>query len=79
MTGYFYTDADGNELGPYSEQQLQELAVQSVICPHTLLVTVAGSQKVAGQISGLFTNNRHSCEGRNPEGCVYDFPERLNT
>ncbi|MGL4943766.1 MAG: DUF4339 domain-containing protein [Thermoguttaceae bacterium] len=53
MPNYFYTDANGQKQGPVDDQQLQALATQGNITPHTPLETDTGHKGVAGQIPGL--------------------------
>jgi hypothetical protein len=53
MPHYFYPDASGNKQGPFSDQQLQELAAQGMITPYTPLETESGHKGIAGQIPGL--------------------------
>jgi len=54
MRTYFYIDSNGNKLGPYSGQQLKELAARGVITPDTPMETESGQKGLAGQIRGLF-------------------------
>jgi hypothetical protein len=56
MPNYFYTDINGQKQGPINGQQLQELAMQGIIGPHTLMATDTGHRGVAGQIPGLFVS-----------------------
>ena len=56
MANYFYFDQNNQKQGPVSTQQLQELAAQGVIGPHTPMETDTGHRGVAGQIPGLRFN-----------------------
>jgi len=54
---FFLIDANGNRIaGPYDTQQLQELATQGRIAPHTLLESDTGHRGTAGQIPGFTFN-----------------------
>jgi len=50
---YFYTDANGQQQGPYNLQGLQELADRGIITPTTLLTTDTGRNGVAERVPGL--------------------------
>jgi len=50
---FYYTDANGQQQGPFNLQELQELADQEIIMPDTLLRTDNGRQGKARQIPGL--------------------------
>jgi len=60
MTNFFYTDTNGQKVGPVSEGQLRVLAAQGIIGQHTPLETDTGYQGVAGQIPGLFVAAPHT-------------------
>jgi len=53
MPNFLYTDAYGEQQGPFDLQQLQALADQGIITPDTLLRTDSGHQGAARQIPGL--------------------------
>ena len=42
MANYFYNDSDGNRRGPFSKEQIRELAANETIMATTILVTDAG-------------------------------------
>ena len=56
MPNYFYFDQLNQKRGPVTEQQLQALATQGVIGPHTPLETEGGHKGMAGQIPGMQFN-----------------------
>jgi hypothetical protein len=51
---YFYTDANGQKVGPYGEQHLKQLVKAGIIGPQTPMETDTGYTGIAGQIPGLF-------------------------
>ena len=56
MTNYFYFDANGEEQGPISAEQVSELVTQGIIEPEWPLETEDGHTFEAGQIAGVFDN-----------------------
>ena len=60
MPNYFFTDSNGNKQGPFTEQQLQTMAVKGVITPNTALETDGGHRGFAGQIHSLKFNTATS-------------------
>ena len=53
MTNYFHIESDGTKRGPFTEQQIRELAKWGHINPDTPIEPDTGSATVAGQIPGL--------------------------
>ena len=53
MLNFFYTDLNGKKQGPFSDEQLKELATRGIITPSTLIVTEQG-QDIARNVPGLF-------------------------
>jgi len=51
---YYYFDQNNQKHGPFSEQQLKDLAVRGLINRQTPMETDTGHRGVAGQIHGLF-------------------------
>ena len=56
IVDYFYTDANGEKVGPIKEQQLRKLAAQGVISPDTPLETTSGHKGTASMIPGMRFN-----------------------
>jgi TM2 domain-containing membrane protein YozV len=56
MPNFIYTGANGQQQGPYSLEELQELANQGIITPNTQLQTETGHKGLARQIPGLTFN-----------------------
>lgn len=54
IADFYYYDQNDQRQGPFSKQQIKELAAQKTITPETLLEDDAGQQEVAGQIPELF-------------------------
>ena len=58
MKTYFYTDANGQKQGPVSKQGLRILAARGMIEPDTRMETCEGRECLAGQIPGLWDDER---------------------
>jgi hypothetical protein len=54
MPNWFYTDNNGNKIGPMTNAQLATLVRQGIVVPETLLETDTGHKGKAGQVKGLF-------------------------
>ena len=53
MANYFYTDAECQQRGPISEEQLKELVTQGIIEPDMTLETDAGNTILTGKVPRL--------------------------
>ena len=55
---WFYTDANGHQLGPYPVQQIQHFAANGTITPQTLLWTEGlETWTAAGEVQGIFATS----------------------
>ena len=82
MSGYFYTNENGNKYGPMTEQRLQTLVERGAITQLTLLETESGQQTFAGRIPGLNFNNAPkelSCTNLFCTNCGISIPEQADT